>query len=760
MAQNRTLESDWDYQPKIGSELGHHVKRESESRILSDFISRRNEGSMLICGQRGSGKTSTVFKAINEATSSNSKIIPVLIKATSIYATNEQDEKKNVLQSFIRSLNSQVKDNSDVDKDLKKNTSKFYNRAIASKVKSESKSEDRTSRVKTSRIHLNLISALSIIVIGIFVAIGTTSDYAWILSDYSWMISMVVFLSAGWLIFDYSKVIIKSSYTSASNYYLYDYDFSTMQSEFESLLENFAEKNFKILFILDELDKVGAPSLEIIINLKMLINQGNGLFIFISSPEILPNIHNKAEPNSTLFSQILFLKRPLFDEMKIFLDEIIVSDEETTKSDEGKEHKEDEQEDSDEQSTETQTYQNFKNYLCYQAKSGFYDLYTVIRDNIIGNDQKGLAILDMDLNDEKITKSNLQQVIEYVYERKKFVEPSKWQKNDQILETLYTVCESLENSPKLSKIVLEKNIFKIPVNPFSSSDPKLFSTVKDLFSTLTSQGYLQETPENTFQIIGKLLTFDKTKGGIFYEEQQKFVEEYRKMLELAINMANLHNKYLTNLAEVFSLEDIHGKWNPFIGNVNSYFNLSTLDDHRSVYFDLIGNDPSVYPSEKLQKLTIEIQNGYLGVKKGFLGLFTQIFQQKINGITGNQTLGDISRGQIRGSGVENTTFSHSELTFNGTQSHKLDHIVITENIPVDFLEKLLKATNQNILIISYGDSEDSSKYEDTSNTLSIDTIQQSLDELNKLEKGSKKYIFLSITLPIQSSDLETLLHIL
>lgn len=739
MVENRALKSDWDYQPKIGSELGHHVKRESENRILFDFISRRNEGSMLICGQRGTGKTSSVFKTINETIEKNSKIIPVLIKATSL----NSEDKKSLLQSFIRSLKNQVKNHKNIDDELKTKTSTLYEKAIASKVKKESKSEDETSQTKISHIRINYVSMFSIIAVGILSIVGNQTGFEWIFTDYSLVISIVVMVSAGWLVIDFRRIVKQSSSTTDSNYVLYDYDFSTMQTEFEQLMEDFAEKEYKILFILDELDKTEAPPFEMISNLKMLINQSNVLFIFISDPKALEKINDKENFVSTLFSQILFLKRPLFDEMKTFLDDVIIS-----------------KNTHEESVTENEDYQNFKNYLCYQAKSGFYDLYAVIRDNIISRNDDGLPMLNIKLSSEQITKSNLQRVIESVYEGKKFSEPSKWQENDKILETLYTACEKLEKSPKLSSFAFEKNTYTIQGGSWSSSNEKSLSSVKDLITTLAAQGYLLESSEDNYQVIGLLPKFDETKGGIFFEEHQKFIKEYKHMLELSVNMANLHNKYLKDLAEGFSVEDIHAKWPAFIANVNKYFDLATLDAHRKIYFNLIGDFPEAYSSDKLQLMTIEVQNGYKEVKKGFRTLLAQIFEHKIRGMKSNQTLGDISRGVMRESEIPNIGFTHSELSFGGTPSHKVKHIVISENIPVDLLDQLTKVTNLNILVITYGDSEDISKYELMSDVNSIDTIQQGLDDLNKLNEDSKKYIAMSLTLPCPSSELDKLLGIL
>lgn len=79
------LVEDWDHQPKIGdSKIGHHILRIKEHSILMDFLTRRNEGSFLLCGHRGTGKTSSLFSAINEAQTKRKTLLPILIKATSI----------------------------------------------------------------------------------------------------------------------------------------------------------------------------------------------------------------------------------------------------------------------------------------------------------------------------------------------------------------------------------------------------------------------------------------------------------------------------------------------------------------------------------------------------------------------------------------------------------------------------------------------------------------------------------------------------
>ena len=730
MDEKIILKPDWDYQPKIKKDSGHHIIRESEHRILIDFISRRNEGSMLVCGQRGAGKTSSVFKATYEATTKNKKIKPVLIKATSIDLEEEKDVKRNILRGFIRSLYNQTQDDSDVVGDLKTKTSELYNKAIASQVKHENQSHDKSIREKTLRIHINLISILLLVAAGIVSLSG-------ILLEHSWILPIILFVSGGWLIADYTKTIKKSSISTASNYYRYDYDFSTMQSEFESLLEIFVKENFKILFIVDELDKIGDKSLSIILNLKMLINQGNALFIFITSPEILSAINDKTKPNRTLFSQTLYLKRPLFDEMRDFLNNIILNSNKLT------------------QNTD---YKNFQNFLCYQSKTSFFDLYNVIRDTIIETNLEG-PTLNFNLDADRTTKANLQKSIERIYERKKYDVPSLWAENDDMLETLYNICTNLESTPMFADITINAQTFKFSKNTIPLEKSKSYSAAIDLFTFLTTQGYLQHTQENTYQIVGQLPTIT-TVGEIFVEEERKFKEEYDGMLELAINLANIHNQHIEDLGRIFLKNTINRKWDTFVKRIGNYFNMETFKEHRQIYMDLVGTNSTVYPPEKLQQMTLDLQNGYVVIKHQFMNLLKAVFVKNITGVKHSGDLADISKGVLADSRVSNTTFNHTELSFDDSKSHKLQHVVITENIPLALLKKLLNATNQNILIISLGSFEDNSKYDNISSTLSVERLQQGLDELHKLDETSKKYLFMPITIPIHLENLDQILDIL
>ena len=116
---------------------------------------------------------------------------------------------------------------------------------------------------------------------------------------------------------------------NASIYYLYDYDLSTLQAELEEVIRKLTENNYKVIFIIDELDKIDETGvIEVIKSLKSLLNQASALFVLISGHEFFRVIMDAREERGkeyTLFSQKIFLRRPQLTELKKFMDNIVDS---------------------------------------------------------------------------------------------------------------------------------------------------------------------------------------------------------------------------------------------------------------------------------------------------------------------------------------------------------------------------------------------------------------------------------------------------
>lgn len=80
------LKSDWDYPPSYEKDrqLGHFAGREKEKSELVDEFLRKDSGTILVSGARGVGKTALLFKAVQEATLKDGRIVPIVINASQL----------------------------------------------------------------------------------------------------------------------------------------------------------------------------------------------------------------------------------------------------------------------------------------------------------------------------------------------------------------------------------------------------------------------------------------------------------------------------------------------------------------------------------------------------------------------------------------------------------------------------------------------------------------------------------------------------
>ena len=114
----------------------------------------------------------------------------------------------------------------------------------------------------------------------------------------------------------------------ASTFYRYDYDLSNLEVELESTLRQLQKKDCKVIFVIDELDKIHAPEIVsgVIKFLKTLFNQGHAIFILVTGKELFLEIMKNPQERLTeytLFTQTVFLQRAQFEEVRTFIDKTI-----------------------------------------------------------------------------------------------------------------------------------------------------------------------------------------------------------------------------------------------------------------------------------------------------------------------------------------------------------------------------------------------------------------------------------------------------
>lgn len=637
MENHIVLVDDWDVQSKIGKPDGHHVTREREHSILLDFFLRRSGGSLLVCGARGVGKTSSIFAAINEAKDTRSELKPVVIKATSIHF-KKQKEKESVLKHLISSCYTQVT-GTNVDKELED----LYKHSNAKIV--ERRSSDQQKEVKTSlKTRIGISTP-------IFVALGvilSAIPFVQELSSHPWLSAVLISFSGGFFVFKYYKTTKKKSSESTRRDEIRKYDFAALQHDFEHLLDNLSSKH-KILFVLDEFDKID-DALKKIIDLKMFFNQSNALFVFVSTPDILDRLH-KQNKEYTLFSQKLFLKRPLFKEMESFIDEII-----------------------EPQSKEFRNeprYRHLKNYLCYLSHTDFFELYNVIRDRTVYKDNK--PCLNLDLEPRQITQANLQKCIGFAYVHKKRDRPSLWQLNDHMLGCMYSAVEALEKSPKSQNVVIDNNgitigdrslIFNIMDTAHSDQDASKIvkSLLQDLFMLLASQGYLFKINDNEYSVVRSLLEYKPEPSGIFFEEQRVFIQAFEEFRRDIIHFANIHTEWVENSGQPFTVHTIEPKWNMLYTRMGNYFPLDAYSEAENRYTELKSDNPPLISPEQLQSQTADIRSIRDSLDRHSLMLLAKILENRLK-MTIKVVAEDASEGLFSELHSENHSFPNITLDF-------------------------------------------------------------------------------------------------
>lgn len=539
-ARTIPLKADWDYQPKLGSDRGHHAARTDANGALADFIERRAEGALLVVGHRGSGKTSSVIAAANRAAElgqQDKAVIPILIKATSIDRTDDEG-RKTLLQSLIWALHRKAEEIEGVDKGLRSKTKALYLDATAS-IQSDELSQSVTRSLVSGVYPAAVAAPLTLAVLALQGAIE--------LGPYVVPAALAPF--AVKLAWD------RKTSRSATRHYKRTYGFADMQHDFEALLRDYRSK-YRIVFILDEFDK-DDDFAAVIQPLKMLLNQGDAIYIVITAPEKARDMLKKRDVNSTLFSEVLFINRPLFREMEKFIDDIVEA--------------------ADRDRVPSHEYDDFRCCMRYKSQTSFFDLYGSLRDRRAGADERGRPLITVSLNEQETTEANLQRAIEYVYDRKAYGAQSMQMINDGMLDAMYETAAKAEASHGKAiefgdRLTFDK-AFTVEYPPHSAS------AVRDLLSLLYHQGYLLETDKDAYQVIGRLAKFDP--AGIFVEEENAFIAAYDALLDALSNFSNVQSKLVDGHGEPFSTTTPDPRLDDMIRTVESLVSINIPEEARA-----------------------------------------------------------------------------------------------------------------------------------------------------------------------------------
>lgn len=557
-----TLKKDWDYPPHPKKEQGHFVGRKAEIDRLVNNLLRKNSGSILVSGDRGVGKTSLVYKAIQDVRKEKTKTISVILNASQLEVTSKDGEssqqpQEKIIKNLIRRFYTAIKDEN-LNAITSTKIGDLYKKAVATKSETIERTSviDAESEEELTAIKKELeipVSNIKTIIASLCAAIAVLLQFNPLFSEDYEVANKIFPLLALFplpILFLYSwtrqriKTTEKKLKKTVDEYYKVDGNIGNLEFDFEEVLENIHGEEYKIIFVIDELDKIKEEQvIEIIKSFKNLFNLSSSIFILITGKEIFDKIEQSKEARTvdyTLFTHKLFLSRPSFIDTENFIDEII-------------------EEPNIEVFNKDQRYKDFKNYLCFRAKSDFFDLYSVIRDFIIDFDKEYHPQITLpELSTNELMESRLQKAMGQIYDLYKSEMPSRWHENEILLSKFYSFLDNL-----LQKMVNAKleDIFKD--NTQLEAEGK-----RSLCKYLARLGALIKIDQQTKTIEDKsqlVTTYQWTtncnkvpsKVKSLMEFEDNFVQDFNAFSEQLLEIANEYKKIKSE--NLFTIKDLQRK---------------------------------------------------------------------------------------------------------------------------------------------------------------------------------------------------------
>ncbi|MFH1225521.1 MAG: ATP-binding protein [Candidatus Diapherotrites archaeon] len=440
-----TLKNDWDYPPHYEKQQGHFIGRKEELENLVDNLSRKNSGSILIAGDRGVGKTALVYKALQEVKKSKDRSIFIILNASQLEmaceADGTSDLKEKIIKNLIRRLYAIMRDEKDL-KDVFPFIEMLYRKVrfkeeTVTMVRNIRREESETESVeyeKQLKLPVEYTVSIGSSLAALFLILNPLTPNVAINA-----ILPIATASVGPFAFLYArkyqktKSAKKSQAANAEQYYELDDNIGNLEFDLEQVLERVHSKGYKVVFVIDELDKIDNQNVTIgaIKSFKNLFNLSSAIFVLIAGRDTFDRIQagkGPRTPDYTLFTHKIFLKRPTFWDIESFVDEIIA------KPDMAKLKQNDK-------------YKEFRNFLSFEAKTDFFELYAILRD-YIKFDRSGSTLAIPRLTTKELTKARLQKAMGQVFGRSGWGVPSKWHMDEEILTSLYLLIDGLAEKDK------------------------------------------------------------------------------------------------------------------------------------------------------------------------------------------------------------------------------------------------------------------------------------------------------------------------
>ncbi len=670
------LLKDWDFFPSVEKQTGHFTGRKLLKERLFNEIIRRNSGAILLSGSRGVGKTALVYESLRnvkekikerniESGIKINKIIitkitkslnliffrisysfpkiafdyprritllPIIINASQLDLNSIVDDKqkinnqlirKEIIVMLIRGLYAAVEKNGRTKLELVED---IYKKALATeyRISQDVMRSQQYNYGFKGEIKVNfdgmLSLAASLLISGIVFGVSYFLIGAYLNVDevFRYIFSFIPSIGVLTFVIFVNKKHEKSD-TERETYIRDDNSVTNLEILLEKVLEKLS-RYFKPVFIIDELDYLEkttlnegsqVPIINLIKTYKNLFNLVDAIFIFIAGQETWNKLQESARKDiqHTLFTSNVFLPKPEFSDIKDYIK--IISPE--IKKWDKKEEK------------------MILNYLVYKSKAEFFDLKNVVNNNMTKYLADDSPIFEIVLNQISTRQSKVQEAIEVLFNYQKYKEFEKNEKNYNLLELIYKVCDFI--TPDENFIIAKKERWEVIIageNVYTTAD----SWFKNLINTLEwlkliENVYEQDVEDNvnppvtptpeipvtsniykltTYRWTGRTPNIPNKINQIETEEMKEFKEEFRKLNRDILTIFNTLN-YLSKGSRSILNEDTNSRISKFtLEAVSKLTNVTLRSFYSENYNFLIALKKDVPEYVDAVELNKKIQN--------------------------------------------------------------------------------------------------------------------------------------------------------
>lgn len=521
------LQRDWDIpiHPYISKNNsgGYFAGREKELVFLANEIIRKKNGSILVCGHRGVGKTSLVYKAILKLKEECPDAIIVVVNCSQLEIENQDKfEQKNVLESLIKRLYYTIErmENAKLEPEIKNEIKELYEKATACEYQlyEYNNQGHNISKTKEEKISVNL-DKINLIYFIFWILAIVFDIFSLTLSD-TYIMKIIPFLLVFPIPFAISLFYkINLSHTEkeysdneSKKIHQFDNSVGNLEYDLECLYRKMADNGTRVVYVIDELDKQEADRVNKIFNkFKNLFTLSEAQFIFISGQETYDKIHENSKreyrpKEYTYFTSKYFLSRPLMSDLIEFFDKITYSSVQIEEKD----------------------LITLERALIFEAHSDFFDLKACIKNRITSFDMLNRPIIELnDLTYEDVQKRRFQILISNLFEERYMSRnPLKWSENEILQREIYkhaykvynsnplTEFEDLDDDSLESDLIKDFNSLLMRCGAFSTLQPK-YKDMRGLTRSIARYKYEGSIPEEPPSRLSYLTAYEKRFIKIF-----------------------------------------------------------------------------------------------------------------------------------------------------------------------------------------------------------------------------------------------------